>query len=119
MIHLPWDIRDAVLIKPPRHCGRAIGCSFLPLQTDHLWRKFIDNLAETAGLVSDLRKGLGPGWAISGQRSRDMMHYSGFRVFWEGLTGHKGWGPAWRDPASQAAYDYVIVGGGGHGLATA
>ncbi len=47
------------------------------------------------------------------------MHYSGFRVIWEGLTGHKGWGPAWRDPQPQAAYDYVIVGGGGHGLATA
>ncbi len=47
------------------------------------------------------------------------MRYSGFRVIWEGLTGHKGWGPAWRDPEPQAAYDYVIVGGGGHGLATA
>ena len=47
------------------------------------------------------------------------MRYSGFRVVWEGLTGHTGWGPAWRDPAPQPAYDYVIVGGGGHGLATA
>jgi len=47
------------------------------------------------------------------------MRYSGFRVIKEALTGHKGWTPAWRDPAPQAAYDYVIVGGGGHGLATA
>ena len=47
------------------------------------------------------------------------MRYSGFRVFWEGMTGHKGWGPAWRDPIPQPTYDYVIVGGGGHGLATA
>ncbi len=47
------------------------------------------------------------------------MRYSGFRVIAEALTGHKGWQPAWRDPEPQAAYDYIIVGGGGHGLATA
>jgi sarcosine oxidase subunit beta len=35
------------------------------------------------------------------------------------LTGHKRWPRAWRDPAPQPAYDVVIVGGGGHGLATA
>ncbi|MEY3306814.1 MAG: hypothetical protein RLZZ413_852, partial [Pseudomonadota bacterium] len=47
------------------------------------------------------------------------MRYSGFRVIAEALTGHKGWTAAWRDPEPQPAYDYVIVGGGGHGLATA
>lgn len=47
------------------------------------------------------------------------MTYSGFRVFWEGLRGNKGWGPVWRDPEPKPAYDIVIVGGGGHGLATA
>lgn len=47
------------------------------------------------------------------------MRYSGFRVIKEALTGHRGWGPAWRDPDPQPAYDYVIIGGGGHGLATA
>ena len=47
------------------------------------------------------------------------MRYSGFRVIAEALTGHKGWKPAWRDPEPQAAYDYIIIGGGGHGLATA
>ncbi len=47
------------------------------------------------------------------------MRYSGFRVLKEALTGHKGWTPVWRDPAPQPAYDYVIIGGGGHGLATA
>jgi sarcosine oxidase subunit beta len=47
------------------------------------------------------------------------MRYSGFRVIGQALTGHKGWRPVWRDPDPQPAYDYVIVGGGGHGLATA
>ena len=47
------------------------------------------------------------------------MRYSGFQVIGEALTGHKGWKPAWRDPEPSSAYDYVIIGGGGHGLATA
>ena len=47
------------------------------------------------------------------------MTYSGFRLIKEALTGHKGWKPAWRDPEPKPAYDFVIIGGGGHGLATA
>jgi sarcosine oxidase subunit beta len=47
------------------------------------------------------------------------MGYSGFRVIKEGLFGQRGWKPVWRDPEPKAAYDAVIIGGGGHGLATA
>ncbi|RGP36586.1 sarcosine oxidase subunit beta family protein [Pseudotabrizicola alkalilacus] len=47
------------------------------------------------------------------------MRYSGFRVITQGLFGNAGWKPAWRDPAPKAEYDAVIIGGGGHGLATA
>lgn len=47
------------------------------------------------------------------------MRYSGLRIIKEALTGHKGWKPAWRTVAPKANYDYVIIGGGGHGLATA
>ena len=47
------------------------------------------------------------------------MRFSALRVFAEAITGHKGWKPLWRNPAPQASYDYIIVGGGGHGLATA
>ena len=47
------------------------------------------------------------------------MRYSGLKVITEGLFGNKGWTPAWRDPAPKAEYDAIIIGGGGHGLATA
>ena len=47
------------------------------------------------------------------------MRYSGLSVLKEGLFGNKGWKPAWREPEPKAEYDVIIIGGGGHGLATA
>lgn len=47
------------------------------------------------------------------------MKYSALSVLWQGLTGHKGWQRAWRDPEPKTSYDVIIIGGGGHGLATA
>src|SRR5271156_6063858 len=45
--------------------------------------------------------------------------YSALRLVWEGLTGHTGWSRAWRKAEPRPRYQVVIVGGGGHGLATA
>ncbi len=47
------------------------------------------------------------------------MRYSVFSLIREGLKGHQGWPRVWRHPAPKTAYDAVVIGGGGHGLATA
>lgn len=48
-----------------------------------------------------------------------MQRYSFLNLARFGLGHHRGWQWAWRDAGPKPAYDIVIVGGGGHGLATA
>ncbi|WP_227816763.1 sarcosine oxidase subunit beta family protein [Nitrogeniibacter aestuarii] len=48
-----------------------------------------------------------------------MQRYSGFGLLTHGLSHHENWQRAWRNPEPRSQYDIVIVGGGGHGLATA
>ncbi|TJX59277.1 MAG: sarcosine oxidase subunit beta family protein, partial [Mesorhizobium sp.] len=47
------------------------------------------------------------------------MKYSIFSLARAALSGHKNWQRTWRDAAPKDRYDVVIIGGGGHGLATA
>lgn len=48
-----------------------------------------------------------------------MQHYSGFGLFKHSLSHHENWQRAWRNPTPKKKYDVIIIGGGGHGLATA
>jgi sarcosine oxidase, subunit beta len=48
-----------------------------------------------------------------------MQRYSLVNVFGRALRANTGWGPAWRTPTLRRSYDVVVIGGGGHGLATA
>lgn len=48
-----------------------------------------------------------------------MTRYSAWSLLRAGLSGQRNWQPAWRDAQPEKAYDAIIIGGGGHGLATA
>ena len=49
-----------------------------------------------------------------------MRRFSAAALLREALRGQSGWGPQWRAPEQpKPRYDVIIVGAGGHGLATA
>ncbi len=62
---------------------------------------------------SAARRGNMRGLKGGGQR------YSIFSLLGNALSRHRDWQPAWRSPEPKSHYDVVIVGAGGHGLATA
>lgn len=47
------------------------------------------------------------------------MRYSALALVRGALSAHRHWAPVWRSPEPKPSYDIVLVGGGGHGLATA
>ena len=48
-----------------------------------------------------------------------MQKYSFFGLLKHALRHHEDWAPVWREPVPKRRYEVVVVGGGGHGLATA
>jgi len=48
-----------------------------------------------------------------------VQRYSAFSLVKNALSGNQKWQRAWRDPEPKPHYDAIVVGGGGHGLATA
>ncbi len=48
-----------------------------------------------------------------------MKRYSIFSLARNALTGHRDWEAVWRSPDPKPAYDVIVLGAGGHGLATA
>jgi sarcosine oxidase, subunit beta len=48
-----------------------------------------------------------------------VQRYSILSLARHALSGHRGWAPMWRKAAPKPRYNVAIIGGGGHGLATA
>jgi len=74
---------------------------------------------ETGAPVANrpMMKGTTPSW-IRAERRR-MKRYSAFAIAREAARYHTGWERAWASPKPKKKYDVIIVGAGGHGLATA
>jgi sarcosine oxidase subunit beta len=48
-----------------------------------------------------------------------MQRFSALSLLTRSFSGHRSWRPQWRSAQPRERYDAIIVGGGGHGLATA
>ncbi len=48
-----------------------------------------------------------------------MKRFSIFSMLRQAMRHHQGWPAQWRDRPPESRYDVIIIGGGGHGLATA
>ena len=57
--------------------------------------------------------------AGAANRPQASLRYSALSIFSQALRGNRGWQPVWREPDPKPSYDIIIIGGGGHGLATA
>jgi sarcosine oxidase, subunit beta len=75
------------------------------------WRPHTRKRPALIGMICPGRHGL--------SKDQTMQRFSGLSLLRRGLSGQLGWQPQWRRAEPKAAYDALIVGGGGHGLGAA
>jgi methylglutamate dehydrogenase subunit A len=98
MIGSTLSVATARVNPPPPHGGRGF-----PRQTPY------DGLSMSVAPATDLPPAT----------ARRAARYSAWRLWREGLRGQRGWSRAWVKADPRKHYRVVIVGAGGHGLATA
>ena len=56
---------------------------------------------------------------MNAESNPSVSNFSIFSLARNAMSYHEDWQKQWRSPAPKSSYDAIIVGGGGHGLATA
>jgi len=70
-----------------------------------------DEISSRIGSINEIN--------LSGHKYMGQQRYSIFSLLRNAISYHHDWAKAWNSPEPKPEYDVIIIGGGGHGLATA